>query len=594
MELKHIPLDQLHLSPLNMRHGKKLPDVSDILPSVRAREILQPLLVRPNASGFEVVAGRRRYYSAKAVEAEGGAIGPVPCAVMESGDDAAAVEASLIENVARCDADEMTQFETFTRLIGEGRTVENIAATFGLTEIMVMQRLALGNLLPKIREAYRADEIDSDTLRYLTMATKAQQKAWLELYQGGQSKQPVGYQLKQWLFGGQSVSTKVALFRLEQYTGQIVTDLFGEDSYFADADMFWELQSKAVAAKREELLAAKWADVILLEKGERFNQWQHEKTSKKRGGNVFISVSPRGEVEVHEGWLTCKAAQKGKGKGKDKAAKAEKAVRPAMTQAMENYLDLHRHAAVRLSLVASPETALRLLVAHAFAASGNWTVKAEQQRSRSNEINTSVEQSPAQAAFVAEREAVAKILALPEGVEDDERTAQVFARLLELSDAKVQRIAAYIMAETLAVGSPAVEVAGTKLKTDTPAIGIRTGFSSTSSATAPRSTQWSRTWRGNPSRNAMPRRKPSGRSRSSAMRSTGETDARKSRTGFRAGWRFRSRPTAMALAELPLGPTSQPVSCAAPEPCGRRNAAHIPPILFPTSPRFERGEVGGR
>ena len=180
---------------------------------------------------------------------------------------------------------------------------------------------------------------------------------------------------------------------------------------------------------------------------------------------MFISVSPRGEVEVHEGWLTRKAAQKGNGKAKDKT-KAEKAARPAMTQAMENYIDLHRHAAVRLSLLESHDTALRLLVAHAVAASGNWTVKAEQQRSRSNEINASIEQSPAQAAFVAEREAVAKILALPEGVEDDERTAQVFARLLELSDAKVQRIAAYIIAETLAVGSPAVEVAGTKLKTD--------------------------------------------------------------------------------------------------------------------------------
>ena len=282
MELQHIPLDQLHLSPLNMRHGKKLPDVSDILPSVRAREFLQPLLVRPNASGFEVVAGRRRYYSAKAVEAEGGNIGPVPCAVMELGDDAAAVEASLIENVARLDVDEMTQFETFTRLTGEGRTVENIAATFGLTEIMVKQRLALGNLLAKIREAYRADEIDSDTLRYLTMATKAQQKAWLELYQGGQSKHPVGYQLKQWLFGGQSVSTKVALFPLEQYTGQIVTDLFGEDSYFADTEMFWELQNNAVAAKREELLTAKWAQVILLENGEHFNQWEHEKDLRRR------------------------------------------------------------------------------------------------------------------------------------------------------------------------------------------------------------------------------------------------------------------------------------------------------------------------
>ena len=81
----------------------------------------------------------------------------LPCAVMEPGDDAAAIEASLIENVARLDPDEMSQYETFIRLIKEGRTVDEIAATFGMTDIMVKQRLALGNLLPKIREAYRAE-----------------------------------------------------------------------------------------------------------------------------------------------------------------------------------------------------------------------------------------------------------------------------------------------------------------------------------------------------------------------------------------------------------------------------------------------------
>ena len=69
---------------------------------------------------------------------------------MEPGDDASAIEASLIENAARRDADPMTEYVTFVRLIKEGRKVSEIAATFGMTEIMVEQRLALGNLLPKI------------------------------------------------------------------------------------------------------------------------------------------------------------------------------------------------------------------------------------------------------------------------------------------------------------------------------------------------------------------------------------------------------------------------------------------------------------
>jgi ParB family chromosome partitioning protein len=100
-------------------------------------------------------------------------------------------------------------------------------------------------------------------------------------------------------------------------------------------------------------------------------------------------------------------------------------------------------------------------------------VKPEPQRTRSNDIRASVEQSPAQAAFVAEREAVLALLALPDdGAEtahsggSDQRTAAVFARLLTLSDTEVGRIAAFAMAESVAAGSAVVEVVGVHLNVD--------------------------------------------------------------------------------------------------------------------------------
>jgi ParB family chromosome partitioning protein len=259
---------------------------------------------------------------------------------------------------------------------------------------------------------------------------------------------------------------------MDAYTGHIVADLFGEESYFADADMFWKLQNGAIAAKREALLAAKWPEVIVLEAGERFDQWAHDKTPKKKGGKVFITVSQRGEVEVHEGWLSRKEARKGKDKAEGNGAESAAKARPAMTQAMENYLELHRHAAVRLALLKSPEVALRLLVAHAVASSGNWQVKPEPQRTRSNDIRASVEQSPAQAAFAAEREAVSALLALPATVRSPRRVAAAInarrrcSRGFSPCRTEVQRIAAFAMAESLAAGSAAVEVAGVHLKVD--------------------------------------------------------------------------------------------------------------------------------
>ena len=196
MELSHIPLDQLKVSKLNMRHARKAPDVSDILPSIRARGIQQPLLVRKNGKGYEIVAGRRRFFSLKEIAKEDGEIDPVPCAIMRDGDDAAALEASLIENTARLDPDEMSRYETFSRLVREGKMVEDIATTFGVTEIMVKRSLALGDLLPAIREAYRAEEIDARTIRHLTLASKDKQAEWLKLFKDAEQYAPRGRDLK--------------------------------------------------------------------------------------------------------------------------------------------------------------------------------------------------------------------------------------------------------------------------------------------------------------------------------------------------------------------------------------------------------------
>lgn len=171
MELTHIELAKLTVSPVNMRQARKAPDISDLLPSVRARGILVPLLVRPNGEPdcFEVVAGRRRYHAALTISEEGGEIEPLPCAIIEAGDDAAALEASLIENIARLDPDEVTQWVTFTKLIKEGRNIGDISGTFGLTEQQVRRILALGNLHPRIRQLYQKEEIDVASIRHLTL-----------------------------------------------------------------------------------------------------------------------------------------------------------------------------------------------------------------------------------------------------------------------------------------------------------------------------------------------------------------------------------------------------------------------------------------
>jgi len=476
MELAHIEFSKLKISKTNMRYRDPPPDVSDILPSIRIKGVLQPLIVRPEDGKFGIVAGRRRWFSLKAVKEKMGEVAAPPCAIMAEGDDAEAIEASLLENVARRDADPMREYETFVRLIKEGRTVDGIAATFGMTKGQVNQRLALGNLLPKIRDAYRAEEIDDETVRHLTMASPTQQRKWLRLLNDPHQHAPRGWQLKQWLFGGQQIATSHALFKLADYTGQTVEDLFGEDSYFADADLFWALQNRAIADKREALLKSGWSAVDILEVGQRFQQYEHVKVPKKKGGKVFVAVSHDGAVEIFDGWLSQKEAKKLAKAEERESGKSEKTPRansgPVMTQALENYVDLHRHLVVRQALIAHPGAAFRLAVAHMAASSGNWSVKRDPQTTRNPAIRASIEASPAQAAFAAEEQAVFALLGWAQEDDADEtfivrrQTADVFAHLAILNDGDVMRVAAFFMARSLQSGSDAVEEVGTRLAVD--------------------------------------------------------------------------------------------------------------------------------
>ncbi|MBV1690379.1 ParB N-terminal domain-containing protein [Novosphingobium sp. G106] len=479
MILDFIALDKLRVSKANMRHAKKPPDVSDILPTVRARGVLVPLIVRPCAGSgedgaplFEIVAGARRFHAARIVADEqggtGGEIDPLPCAVLDAGDDAAAIEASLIENLARLEPDEVTQWETFTRLVREGREPEAIAATFGLADLTVRRVLALGNLLPRIRDLYRRDKIDRLTVRHLTLASKARQRDWLGLHDDPQAHAPTGQNLKSWLFGGQSIPLRHALFDTAGMDG-IVTDLFGEDAWFADAEAFWAKQDAAIEERRAAYLEAGWADVVVVPRGSHFQSWEHEKAPKRKGGRVYIDVRTSGEVSFHEGYVTRKEAQRIE---RGEPASTPKTPRPELTSSVQTYVDLHRHAALRAAMTGHPALALRLMVAHAIAGSPLWTLRTEPQATKDDAIGESVEVSPGETLFDEKRRAVLALLRMSAeeptvtGGHDPHGLVGLFQRLVALDDAAVLSVIAVVMGETLQAGSAAVDAVGAEIGID--------------------------------------------------------------------------------------------------------------------------------
>jgi len=227
--------------------------------------------VRKEGKGWGVIAGRRRLFALKKKANETGTPQKAPCVIMESGNVKAAREASLLENVARVPATQLEQFAAYKALADAGKDAAEIGIRTG-------------------------------TVQALTMATTEQQGKWLELYHSDDYA-PTDYHLKNWLTGDAQIETKDALFDMADFDGAIITDLFGDTEYFADPDQFWPLQNTAIAEAVSEWKEQGWTDVIVLERGSRFDRYEHGKRERENGGKIYIEVGHDGTVTPYIGYL---------------------------------------------------------------------------------------------------------------------------------------------------------------------------------------------------------------------------------------------------------------------------------------------------
>ncbi|NRA88989.1 MAG: ParB/RepB/Spo0J family partition protein, partial [Rhizobiales bacterium] len=474
MDLQHIKINNLTVSSLNVRKVGA-DQIADLLPSIKSLGVIQPLLVRAKGKKFEVIAGQRRYLAVKQL-AEQGKVDPVPCIIMDDKDDVKAIEASLAENIARLPMDEVDQFHAFAELSNNRKTVEEIADQFGVTERMVKQRLALSNLITPILDIYRADEISLSCLKLLTLATEKKQNEWLALYNSEDDYVPNEYQLKGWLFGGKEIAEECVLFDMKLYEGHMVTDLFGEDSYFEDTKLFWNLQNTAIAKLKEDYLSDGWKSVILCDLDDSWYEWDYSECDKEKGDSIYIVINSDGTVETHEGYITRKQMNAiSSSENSEQATPAP--AKPELTKVMQNYLTLHRHSAVRTELLNHADIALRLSVAQTIASSYLWDIKADSQKADTAAIEESLATNKAEVKFQEQRQIVRQLLEM-EGEADETIVARkvdwnkdndinvIFSKLLTLSNEEVTTILTFVIAETLSSDSDTFEILGNLLNVD--------------------------------------------------------------------------------------------------------------------------------
>ena len=86
-----LAIDTIHESTTNPRRTFDEAKLYELAESIKHNGLIQPITVRPNTQGFEIVAGARRYRAAQLAE-----LFAVPARIVEI-DDAKALEWQLVE-----------------------------------------------------------------------------------------------------------------------------------------------------------------------------------------------------------------------------------------------------------------------------------------------------------------------------------------------------------------------------------------------------------------------------------------------------------------------------------------------------------------
>ena len=153
-DFRMIALTLIDPPPKNTRTTFKKESLAELTRSVKEKGIIQPILVRPVGTRFQIVAGERRF---KAANQAG--LKEIPASVKNLSDEEA-LDAQLIENLQREDVHPLDEADGFLRLKNVSQLeISDIAQRLAKDARYVARRLALTDLIEEARDDFRNDLI---------------------------------------------------------------------------------------------------------------------------------------------------------------------------------------------------------------------------------------------------------------------------------------------------------------------------------------------------------------------------------------------------------------------------------------------------
>lgn len=124
-QVVQIAIDELQANPLQPRGAITPESLVDLIDSIKAHGVLEPLVVAKTPAGYQIIAGERRWRASKL-----SGLTHVPVVIRETSPQGM-LEMALVENVQRLDLNPLDRAKGFKRLLDE----------FGLSATQVAQRI---------------------------------------------------------------------------------------------------------------------------------------------------------------------------------------------------------------------------------------------------------------------------------------------------------------------------------------------------------------------------------------------------------------------------------------------------------------------
>ena len=155
-QIQDIELDKITPNQYQPRRQFSENSINELAQTLEKEGLLQPIVVRENSDGYEIIAGERRFRAAKSLGWE-----KIP-AIVNNMDDDQAASLALIENLQRENLNPIDEAEAYKNLMELNKlTQSELAKDMGKSQSYVANKLRLLKLTPKVQSYLVSGEISA-------------------------------------------------------------------------------------------------------------------------------------------------------------------------------------------------------------------------------------------------------------------------------------------------------------------------------------------------------------------------------------------------------------------------------------------------